>query len=102
MNSRRRSDLELSEQEFERLLSLCDVLDEVQLLRLQCKVGSLIGDPPVGEGRPDRDTVPPPAGLGGPYTQSSVSGVRPAVVPDGEYEDLTDLADALEPLDTGE
>ena len=52
---KRHPELELSDAEFERLLDLLDVLDEVQLLRLQCKVGVLLGNsepgpPPVAEG----------------------------------------------------
>lgn len=86
MSARKRSDLELPEDEFARLLQLCDVLDEVQLLRLQCKVSSLIGDPPESTGPVDLDTVPPPSGLGGPYTS----------VVESSYEEL---ADVLEPDD---
>lgn len=84
---RKRSDLELGEAEFGQLLALIDVLDEVQLLRLQCKISSLIGDPPDSDdGRPDRETDPPPGGLGGPY----------AGKPLDHYEELSDI---LEPED---
>lgn len=70
MGVRKKADLELSDREFERLLALVDLLDEVQLLRLQCKVAALIGDPPqwtVGGWAPERKTDPPPTGLSGVY-----------------------------------
>jgi len=79
--------LELNAHEFERLLDLVDILDEVQLLRLQCKVAAMIGDPPQW-GEPaspkpappapaERRTGPPPPGLHGPYAP-----------PEDEYEEL--------------
>lgn len=85
MRVRKRSDVELGEHDFERLLDLVDVLDEVQLLRLQCKISSLIGDPPESQEATAGDTVPPPRGLGGPYAGSGDS-----------YEELAEI---LEPGD---
>jgi hypothetical protein len=83
---RKRSDLELSEDDFVQMLALLDVLDEMQLLRLQCKISSLIGDPlPEGEGKAG-DTEPPPRGLGGPYARE-------------EADSYEDLAEILEPED---
>lgn len=64
-------------------------MGEVQLLRLQCKVAALIGDPPqwFSDGRPEPpDTSPPPAGLSGPYLPPPVS--VPAIPPIGTYEEL--------------
>jgi len=62
----------MSEREFERMLELVDALDPIQLLRLQCKVSALIGDPPTGVLGPGEGTIPPPPPGGS----------------EGEYEDL--------------
>lgn len=82
---RKRPDLELNDREFDRLLALVEILDEVQLLRLQCRVALFIGDPPqwMAESSPARvgDTLPPPSGLGGPYDVPSKSSDM--------YEELT-------------
>jgi hypothetical protein len=87
MGARKRQDLELNEREFARLLELVDLLDEVQLLRLQCKVGALLGDQAQEpSGRSDRDTVPPPMGLGGHYTRAVEAA--PVGVPADGYEEL--------------
>jgi hypothetical protein len=70
MQGRKYPQVDLSSAEFEKLLALVDALDPIQLLRLQCKVNSLIGDPeedgPTAV-RQDIATLPPPAGLAGVY-----------------------------------
>lgn len=55
--------VELSEEEFVKLLTLVDALDHVQLLRLQCLVGVRISDttPRASAWGPNVDTLPPPA-----------------------------------------
>lgn len=71
----------MSGEEFERLLGLIDALDSIQLLRLQCKVSSLIGDPPGSDAgwRPEGDTLPPPSGLHGHYAADETTAI---------YEDI--------------
>lgn len=55
--------VEMSEEEFAKLLDLVDALDHVQLLRLQCRVDALMRDStPLRASAlgPDVATLPPP------------------------------------------
>ncbi len=58
--------VELPEDEFEQLLDVVDALDQTQLLRLYCKVGSLIsGDQEAIVGARVGDTIPPSVSVRG-------------------------------------
>jgi hypothetical protein len=74
--------VDMSDREFERLLDLVDALDPVQLLRLQCKVSALIGDPPAPASgwSPEQDTLRPPPPAIGPFADDEITAVT--------YEDI--------------